>query len=171
MSTTTSTALTTTTSIPPAPAPNQLSVGCVSTQILNDWFPGSLNFSFTKTFIVPDNVNNFQQTNSIFGCYLNKNTVVIHAGAMWSGHADNGTETQGVYIILDWWAELSMSTIFIPVPNPVDTNPLEIVSVNPVGDVLTLESTLPDTGVTGAMPDPNPNISYYFSVPLGKFIS
>ena len=101
---------------------------------------------------------------------MNKNTVVIHAGAI-GPEGTNGTVTQGVYIVMDWWIFPPQSYIFIPVPNPVDTNPLEIVSVNPVGDVLTLESTLPDTGVTGAMPDPNPNINYYFSVPLGKFIS
>ena len=170
LSTTTSTALTTTTSIPPAPAPNQLSVGCVSQQTLAAWFPGT-SYSFTNTFGYPESINgNFEMTNSVLGCYLNKNTVSIHAGSIWSEGVGNGTETQGVYISMDWWIFPPQSYIFIPVPNPVESNPLWIVSVNPVGDVLTLEPSLTRWPMGGVV-DPNPNMNYYFSVPLGKFIS
>ena len=165
LSTTTSTALTTTTSIPPAPPPNQLSVGCVSQQTLAAWFPGFQSYSYTNIFGYPEPINNFETLNRVFGCYLNKNTVLIYAGSIWSEGHGNGTETQGVYIVMDWWIFTPQSTLFIPVPNPVDTNPLWIVSVNPVGDILTLEPSKSGVG------PPNPNINYYFSVPLGKFIS
>ncbi len=116
-------------------------------------------------------VDNFQPTTSIFGCYLNKYIAAIQAGSMWSEGIANGTETQGVYIVMDWWTYPYMSVKFIPLPNPPgNPYPPEIVSVNPVGDVLTLEPSLTPWPTRGVV-DPNPNVKYYFSVPLGKFIS
>jgi hypothetical protein len=130
-----------------------------------------MDLSTTKTGpLYPQSVDgSFMETNFIYGCYLNKNFAIVYAGTMWQYGIYNGTPTQGIFIVLDFWNVPSSSNIFIPLPRADhEPNPLQIVSVNPQGDVLTLE---PLTGALAYNSHPNPNINYYFSIPLGKFIS
>lgn len=168
VSSTSSLSNTTTTSIPPF-STSQSSIGCVSEQTLQAWFP-SMDLSTTKPQLYPQSVDgSFMVTNSIYGCYLNKYLVDLNAGTMWQYGIYNGTPTQGIFIQMDFWTAPSTSNIFIPLPGADhEPNPLQIVSVNPQGDVLTLE---PLTGPFTDNSHPNPNINYYFSIPLGKFIS
>ncbi len=169
VSSTSSLSNTTTTSIPPF-STSQSSIGCVSEQTLQAWFP-YMDLSTTKTGpLYPQSVDgSFMETNFIYGCYLNKNFAIVYAGTMWQYGIYNGTPTQGIFIVLDFWNVPSSSNIFIPLPRADhEPNPLQIVSVNPQGDVLTLE---PLTGPFTDNSHPNPNINYYFSIPLGKFIS
>lgn len=168
VSSTSSLSNTTTTSIPPFPT-SQSSIGCVSEQTLQVWYPG-MNVTYNKIDYYPQSVDaNFMQTTDMFACYLNKFLVNLTAGTMWQYGIYNGTPTQGIFIVLDFWNVPSSSNIFIPLPGADhEPNPLQIVSVNPQGDVLTLE---PLTGALAYNSHPNPNINYYFSIPLGKFIS
>ena len=148
--------------IPPPPTSSQQGVGCVGIQTLDAWFPDS-NFSPLSILGYPQTTPGppFEESNFTWGCFQNKYFTGVVAGEYWSQGVGMGISTQGVLIIMDWWTPPFRYTQFIPVPNPpnVRTPPLKIVSINPNGDILTLQ------------PISGPAATYYFSIPLGKFIS